>query len=318
MDINYYLNQAGDGNLFCQITEGNTKVNFSMECKIDPKLWDQENEKVADSDPNVFSIHDFKEYLSLRYYELIKESKESLLSIVKEEAIDLLKREGIEGASRRLFDKKNKKYGIHKYDAHLMAFEEYTGLKREDYKVEILDFKFHFHTSKEVYEMDTYEGRIALYKNLIENKAYFDLITLSDNDKWSEIYENIPKNEFVPAMQREIEYCLKENFALTGVYADKCGNFGEKKKKLMEQFQLFIDGYDKGNVIDLAWEIDEDILYPIAVITMTSIYNLQVCCEEYCELEFQDEKEPWKVIFLNDDEEDLEDNSLAFYIRPYR
>ncbi|WP_336702988.1 hypothetical protein [Chryseobacterium indologenes] len=318
MNINYYLKQDSDSNLYCQISEKNASINFSMECKIDPELWNSENDKVADSDPYVFALQDFKRYLSVRYFELIKEGKENALSILMGEARDLLKNEGIEGASRRIFNKENTKYGIPPYDAYLKAFEEYTGLKREKYKVEILDFEFHFHTEKGIYEMDTYEGRIALYKNLIKRRAYFDLITLSDADKWSEIYENIPKKEFIPAMQKEIEYCLKENFARTGIHLEKDGNFEEKRKKLLKQFKIFIDRYESGNAIDLACEIDEDILYPIVVITMTNIYDLDACCEEYCELEFQDEEEPWKVIFLNDNEEDLEDKSLAFYIRPYR
>lgn len=230
----------------------------------------------------------------------------------------MLRDKGIEEASRKLFNSKSKRYNVPQYDAYLLAFEEFSGLKKGEYKVNILDFEFHFYTEKGVYEVDTYEGRIALYKNLIENRAYFDLVTLSDNNKWNEIYESIPKSEFVPVMQEEIEYCLNRNLANTGMHIERYWNFEEKKKKLLGQFQVFIGGYDKGNVINLARKIDEDVLYPVAVITMASIYNICSCCEKYCELEFQNKEEPWEVIFLNEKKEDPEDQSPGFYIRLYR
>lgn len=82
MNINYYLSPTNDGNLFCQISDQDTKIYFSMMYEIDPKLWNQEKEKLADNDPNISVLLDFKEYLTVRYSELIKyREKENVLSI---------------------------------------------------------------------------------------------------------------------------------------------------------------------------------------------------------------------------------------------
>jgi len=70
-------------------------------------------------------------------------------------------------------------------------------------------------------------------------------------------------------------------------------------------------------VIDLAWEINEEVLYPIAVITMTKIFDLNTCCKEYCELEFYNEEENWKAVFIDDELKEEYDNTHVFYIKPY-
>ncbi|MDF2931560.1 MAG: hypothetical protein K0R36_891 [Chryseobacterium sp.] len=316
MDIKYYLN-GSDKNLYCQINDENAKTNFSIGYEVDPKLWDSMKGEVHSTDSYFYTLKDFKSYLSQKYIELKIEREGEVLNILKEEALDLLKNSGLEGVSRKIFNLISDKHGLPKYDGYLFAFEKFTGLKSKNYRVEILDYHLHFHTNKGIFEIDTYEGKITLLKKLIKNRAYIDIVELSDSDIWNEIYEDIPKCEFIPTMRNEIEYCLKENFERTGIYIGSNEIFEEKQSKLYKQFQIFIDRYEEGNVIDLVWEIHEEVLYPIAVITMTKIFDLNACCKEYCELEFNNEKENWKAVFIDDELEEEDNNAHVFYIKPY-
>ena len=72
---------------------------------------------------------------------------------------------------------------------------------------------------------------------------------------------------------------------------------------------------DAGDIIKLAWELDDSELYPLAVITMMNIFNPDACYQEYCELEFYNSDE-WEDICVDEDEEGNL-NSPILFIRPY-
>jgi hypothetical protein len=309
MEIKYFLKQNNSKNLYCQISEKRAKITFSMEYNVDPEGWDaREGDR---NDPHYFALQNFIKYLLLRYFELESRRKENILSILREEGIDLLVNSGIEGVSRNIFNRKCKKFGVPEYDEYLLAFEKYTGLKKENYQVEILGYSLRFHTEKKIYEMNTYEGLSALLKEIIEDKSYFIIAESTDKNIWQEIYyDDIPKHKFLCAMQLELERHFKEDFH--GIGTEK--SMMEKKNRLWEKFQLFHDRYDEVNIVELAWEIDKNILYPIVVIVITSIYRLDACFMEYCETEFYGEKN-WVEVFLHDE---LDNDGLAFYIRPYK
>ena len=71
---------------------------------------------------------------------------------------------------------------------------------------------------------------------------------------------------------------------------------------------LFVDD-------SLAFKIDEKELFPFVVLTMTSIFGIDECCDEYCDLEFVGEN-GWESITLKDEDEDdkdeNEDDSVDF------
>jgi hypothetical protein len=308
MEIKYFVKQNSNKNLYCQISEKRAKITFSMEYNVDPERWDaKEGDR---NDPHYFALQNFIKYLFLRYFELANKRKENILSILREEGIDLLVNSGVEGVSRNIFNRKCKKFGVPEYDEYLLAFEKYTGLKKENYQVEILGYLLRFHTEKEIYEMNTYEGLTALLKEVIENRSYFRIAESTDKNIWQEIYyDDISKHQFLSAMQLELERHFKEDFQ--GIGTEK--SMMEKKNRLWEKFQLFHDHYDEGNIVELAWEIDKNILYPIVVIVITTIYRLDVCFMEYCETEFYVVGKGWEWILLH---EELDEDGLSFYIRP--
>ncbi|PJJ67343.1 hypothetical protein [Chryseobacterium geocarposphaerae] len=319
MTIKYYLNLDNNENLYCQLVDEEMKVSFNMQYRVDPSIWNCKDQKISDSDIHFFTLKNFEAYLFKRYYDLIKLGREGILEALKEESLDLLKDSGIDSISRNIFDMYGRKFGLDSYDEYLQAFEKFTGLEQKDYKVKIIDYALHFHTKDEIYEMDTYLGRSVLLKEIIKNKRYLDIVELTDADMWSEIYdENIGKHKFLSKMSDEFEICLNYNFKQTGVFIGSNENIETRKDEIRKMFQKFVDESNKDvNWIDLAWEISEDILFPLAVITMTSIFDLHICCQEYCELNFYNKHEEWETIFLDCGLEE-DDNSKAFHIRLYR
>ncbi|MCA6067739.1 hypothetical protein JI747_011155 [Chryseobacterium sp. RG1] len=319
MIVKYYLNLDSDKNLFCQIIDENIKESINMKYYVDPKKWNYNNQKINGNDFHFFTLKNFESYLFNRYYDLQKLGKERILESLKLEALCLLKDSGIDDISKNVFNFYADKFGLNRYDKYIQAFEKFTGLRPKDYKVQIIDYILHFHTSNEIYEMDTYAGKSLMLKEIIQNKRYSDIEELTEVDIWSEIYdENIGKHKFLSKMSNEFEICLDDNFRRTGIFIGPNESLENRKNEIRKMFQKFIDQSNRNtNWIDLAWNINEEILYPLAVITMTGIYDLQVCCLEYCELDFYDQNEEWKSICLGDDLEN-DDNDQVFYIRIFK
>ncbi|WP_307221347.1 hypothetical protein [Chryseobacterium lathyri] len=321
MVVTYNLNLDSDENFYCQISDENLEVSFDMKYKVDPKIWNYNGKKVSNSDPYFFTLKNFKEYLFSRYHDLRKLGKEEILSILKEESLQLLKNSGVEGVSKNIFNIYANEFGLNEYDKYIYAFERYTGLQQKDYRVEIIDYLLHFHTNEGIYEMNTYVGLVTFLKKIIRDKRYFDIEVLTEVDIWSEIYdENISKHEFFSKMSNELELCIKNNFEKAGrAYIVPNKNYEEIKKQMRIQFQKFRDRSKKNvNWIDLAWEINEGILFPLTVITMTDIFDLEVCCQEYCELNFYNENGDWQAICLDDNLSEDDDNESIFFIRIYK
>lgn len=319
MIIKYYLNLENNENLYCQLIDEDIKVSFNMKYSIDPQFWDYSSDKLCNSDPHFFTLKILKIHLFSRSVELQKSRKNSVLKVLKEEALHLLHDSGIDGISRNIFNFYADKFELDRYDKYIQAFEKYTGLQQKDYKVEIIGYMLHFHTENLIYEMDTYTGRSLLLEEIIKNKRYLDIMELTEVAMWSEIYdENIGKHNFLSKMSDEFEICLNDNFKRAGVLIKPNESIEKRKTEIRKMFQKFIDQSNKNiNWIDLAWEISEEILFPLAVITMTSIFDLHVCCQEYCELNFYDENEEWETIFLDCGLEE-DDSIQGFHIRPLR
>jgi SH3-like domain-containing protein len=93
----------------------------------------------------------------------------------------------------------------------------------------------------------------------------------------------------------------------------KTNHLDELKQQSWRQFQVFMECYnDTADIIELADNIDDMKLYPMAVLTMLHIFNAETCYEEYCKLEFE-ETNGWTTICLNEDEDEYD--SLVFYVR---
>lgn len=315
MKVSYYLNEGRKKNLYCRISDGTERVTFSLEHTINPKEWNAKKEETKNDDIYYLVLLNFKNYLTNRYHELKAEGKEKISAILKNEATTFLDGSGIEGIARKMFDFENEKDGLPKYDTFLMAFEKHSNLTRKDYESETVGGQIHFHTDHEVYEMDTYEGKSAFLKAIIEGDSYDEIYTETNINIWREIYVDagIEKHIFLPEMLNQWEQYWNKKYEEINKTVGKTDHLNKGKEQSWRQLQVYMECYDSaGDAIDLAYNINDFTLYPLAVITMMQVFNAEHCYEEYCELEFNG-TEGWEPIYL-DDEEDSE--SSVFYIRP--
>lgn len=80
--------------------------------------------------------------------------------------------------------------------------------------------------------------------------------------------------------------------------------------------QVFKECYDSaGDIIKLAWEIDDIEVFPLAVIAMLDIFDADSCYDEYCEYEFEQPDE-WGAVILCDIEDENWEGPV-FFIKPY-
>lgn len=114
-------------------------------------------------------------------------------------------------------------------------------------------------------------------------------------------------------MQNELERYWQTLYKRIKEKIGRTEHLNESREQSWRMFKTFSDLYnDTENIIELAYDFDEMILYPIAVISMMNILNPDVCCAEYCEFEL-DASGRWESICIDYESWD----SLIFYIKPY-
>lgn len=212
----------------------------------------------------------------------------------------------IEDTARNLFDHENGKHGIPKYDRFIEAFEHYTGLKKGQYTVQPVGHVLIFSTEDKEYEMDCYEGKSHELKTYIDNRSYDEIYIMTNVSIWSDIYldAGIEKMEFIPRMQSEWEIYWDDLYASIRKRVGSTSHLDDRKEKSWRQFQTYSEGYnDVGDAIRFAWELDDMVFFPLAVITMMNIFDADVCYSEYCELEF-DARAEWESIWVNEEDTD--------------
>ncbi|MDR1895629.1 MAG: hypothetical protein LBR10_02430 [Prevotellaceae bacterium] len=313
MKIAYYLNEGRKKNLYCRISDGAERVTFSMEYSVDAEKWNEKKGEVDFEDTHYFTLIQFKEYLTKKYYELKSEGKDDVLARLKNEALSFTQDAGINGVTEKMFDYFNSEQNFPKYKDFIQAFEKFSKLKENDYKVETIDNIIRFHTKDKIYEMDTDEGLTARLKDFIERRAYDEICTETDRSIWSEIYidADIEKHVFLPKMFNEWKIYWNTLYKNIRESVGKTDHLNEMKQTSWREFQIFMECYDgHGDAIKLAFEINQDELYPIAVIATMKIFDADTCYTEYCEHEFFGGGK-WESVSLDD-----EDNSPMFFIRP--
>ena len=315
MKISYYLNDGRKKNLYCRISDGTERVTFSLDYSVTPEKWDTKNEELDFEDVHYFTLIEFKNYLTKKYHEFKNEFKNDILTRLKTEASKFTKDNGIDGIAENMFDYFNTENKIPKYKEYVLAFEKFSGQKKGNYKVEIAGTVIHFHTQENIYVMDTDEGLISRLKSFIKNKFYEDIYVITNKDIWSNIYidAGIEKHIFLPELLNQWEIYWSTKYREIREAIGKTNHLDELKNCSWRQLQVYMECYDgAGDAIDLAYQLDEDILYPISVVAMMNIFDPDTCYEEYCEFEF-DGNHGWESIFINDEDDD----SPLLYIRPY-
>jgi hypothetical protein len=312
MKIAYYLNEGRNKNLYCRISDGDQKVTFSLGHSIDPKVWNTKREEGSDQDEYYYTLTDFKRHLEERYNFLKSEKKTDILNILKTESTAIVDGDGIQGIARNMFDRENEIHSLPKYDEFIKAFEKFSSLNKENYRPKTVGHVIHFLTDETDYEIDTYEGKIAFLKSIIDGKSYEEIYTMTNESIWSQIYidAGIEKYVFLPVMLREWERYWDDQYKDFVERGKATAHLDKRKEFSWRQFQIYMECYDNhGDSIKLASEVDDMELYPIAVITMMEIFDAETCYPEYCELEFNSDE--WESVWINEED----DNSPIFYVK---
>lgn len=276
------------------------------------KEWDKENSFLSWESQYYYSLIRFKKYIHL-LFETGEKSVKSFNKLVSE--IKFIINDDIENVQEFIFNYENKNNDVPKYTDFLKAFEFHSKLARKQYEAQALGNVIHIKTKKGELELSCYQSLTENLKSFIDNYSYDEIYTQTDEHIWSEIYLNagIEKSMFIPAMHNEVERYWRTLYKRIKEEIGQTKHLDERKEESWRMFRTFIDLYnDSGSIIELAYNFDEMVLYPIAVITMMKIFDADVCYDEYCELEF-DIGEKWESIYIDDEGCD----APIFYIRPY-
>lgn len=276
------------------------------------KNWDVKTSFLSWEDDYYYSLLDLELYLK-EQFDSTRKSKSTLGKLMDE--VITLREKGIEKIAEFIFDYYNCKNNLPKYSDFLKAFELHTNLKKGKYSSRAIGQVIHFKIKKDIFEMDTYEGATARLKNLIEDRSYDEIYIGTEEGIWSEIYSDttIEKSKFIPRMLNEWEFYWEELYLTVKKQIGHTDHLDKNKEQSLRKLQSFFDLYDEtSDIIELAYDLDEMVLYPIAVITMAHIFNKEVCFEEYCSLKF-DNSDEWESICLDDQNYD----EPIFFIRTY-
>ena len=315
MKISYYLNQERKKNLYCRISDSAERVTFSLEYAVDPKDWNLRKEELTSENEHYFTLRQFKEYLDKRYLEMKIDAQTEILTRLKVEAMSFIKGDGINGIARKMFDYFHEEFDIPKYADFVAAFEKYSNLKKDEYKVETMDSSILFHTKNDVFIMDTYEGKAHELSKIINNRHYDELPIMTNINIWQEIYEDpgIEKCTFLPKLLNEWEIYWRDKYDDIKKTAGNVAHLDELKQESWRQFQAYMECFDSAtDGIKLAYDINDFVLYPLAVFAMMRIYDAETCYNEYCEQEFYGYGD-WESVSLNEED----NNSPIFHIKPY-
>lgn len=258
------------------------------------------------------------------YYYTISDTINYLLSFNTgnkkiETAIDKIENQinsgGISKLVSFLFDWKNEKNDIPKYSYFVEAIEYFlktNGYNEKSYELQAIDEFIYFNVGNEKYIINTYDGKIEELKFLIENKAYSEIYTMTDENIWSEIYldAGISKTNFIPKMLNLWEKYWDDIYIKIEKELGTTNHLDKPKEKSWRQFQIFSDNYTAvGDIIKYAYALNDLEIYPLTVVTMMNIFNADICYFEYCEYEF--ESGYWESICVDYENE----KKPVFYVK---
>lgn len=310
LTINYNKSHERADSIHINICYGKNTIELNLFYKPKKNEWDEEESFLNWESQYYYSLLEFKRYIHSRF-EKMNKSARSFDKLVTE--VKSIVNNNIENVQEFIFDYRNSGNDVPNYSAFLKAFELHSNLSRKQYEAQALDHIIYIKTKEGAFEISCYQSLTEYLKYYIENNSYNEIYTETDEYIWSEIYVDagIKKSKFIPVMQNELEEYWRSLYKRIKEEIGRTNHLDESKDKSWRMFKTFINLYDESeSIIELAYDFDEMVLYPIAVISMMKIFNAHVCYLEYCELEFDAGKE-WESISLDD--EDC--NAPIFHIR---
>jgi len=304
VEISFSVKRNNKTTLFCKISDKRGFEEIELVYHHGLVLWDNKKKKLLWEDTYYFTISDLEKHITEKYNGLVIDDNPNPIRIMIDEINIWSLKDGIEGIARKLFNKENSEHGIPEYDKFIEAFEYYSKLNRGQYFAQTVGSEIHFKTlERNDFVIDTYEGKTRNLRYYIDQKSYDEIYTMTNESFWSEIYldAGIEKEVFIPQMLSEWETYWDTLYDRIKLSVGSTEHLNDSKEKSWRQMQAFMDGYnDAGDIIKLALNFDDMTLYPIAVVTMMNIFNVDVCYSEYCEYEFFGSDE-WDSICVRDD-----------------
>ncbi|TGE24130.1 hypothetical protein E5K00_02640 [Hymenobacter aquaticus] len=296
----YMVTSCGKENILC----------INLQYLPSSEEWDA-NKSIFNWNSNYYySIQMFEEYI-IKEFALLPNTISAYKSLMDQ--ILLICFNGIASIVEFVFNDYNKNNGVPAYNDFVKAFEIYSGACNENYEVKALDSIVIFKLKNESFEINTYESMKQYLKSYIEGESYDEIYTETEMRIWSEIYldPGIEKEYFIPKMLNEWEIYWSTLYSSVRERVGSTSHLDGRKEASLRKLNMYFDLYKESNdVIRLAWDFDDMVLYPIAVITMVNIFDSDVCYDEYCELEFFTGGK-WESISLNEEDP----SALIFFIR---
>lgn len=293
--------------------------NYSKTIKLlhKPKRrnWDFKKGKLEHTDPYYFCIERLIKFIKSEFNQKYKRDSEIVLEEILSKVEQWVLIDGLYKISEIFFDRDNQKTDIPKFKQFVEAFEFHSKLEKGKYDIQILDSCIIFIVKNKKFIIDTYEGKKIELKSYFNDNSFDEICTMTDEWIWEEIYidAGIEKGKFIPALIKRWESYWDELYQKINQEIGYTSHLDKLKERSWREFSLFTESYnDSGNIIELAYEFDESRLYPLSVLTMLDIFNLEICLDEYCELEFFAKNE-WESI----DSSEYSNCETIFFIKEY-
>lgn len=279
------------------------------------KNWNFEKRELEYTEPYYFCIERLIQYIKSEFKNKYKKDFIVVLEEIISKIEEWILAGGLYKVSEIFFDLDNQETKIPKFKQFIDAFEFFSKLEKEKYDIQILGSCIIFMTKNKDFIIDTYEGKQIELKSYIDSNSFDEIYTMTDEWIWGEIYidAGIEKAKFIPILIKKWENYWDELYEKINKQIGHTSHLDKLKERSWREFSLFTESYsDSTNIIELAYEFDESTLYPLSVLTMLEIFNMEVCLDEYCELEF-DAKDEWQLI----DSCEFANYEEYFYIKEY-
>lgn len=247
-------------------------------------------------DDYYFTLLSLEKYLHDRYAIL---NTKNALDILKTAIEEMVQQGGMDEIARRMFDRENKPLQVPTYTRFLQAFEHATGLDRSGYQVCVTGHTMRFFVGEFYGEMVSWQGRIAELEMLIAGKQYDEFFVQTDPAIWNSIYRRNRVNvqEFVAAIR--VQWILYWDRLYTEIFSEtgSATHLDDLKNRSWYLLKHFCDTcHKKDNVVLLAAELDDLVLFPLAVMALVQLIGTAECFRQYCETELNGKGSVWEVL----------------------
>ena len=298
--VEYYLDNQSTSNLCSRITLGKSEAQISLGYNVPAGHWHDKDRALISDDDYYVTLINLRRYITKRCEELKgKRSRpQNIIRLLKEEIEAAVKGKGIGGLVQFLFDKEYAQFGIPPFEDFIKAFEKHSSLPREAFRAIPSGCSVFFHVEDSCYEMHTFEGVSHEIEEAVKHEDY-EALADTYPPAWDEVYYDagISKSEFIPSMLAEWEaYWEKEtcNRNVSETFLKS------SRERSWRQFEVFMACYQVDECpIALAERLDPFILYPLSLITMLSIFDMEASLGEYCSELFSE----WTPVVLNEGDE---------------